>query len=208
MKRAWWERFSKQYLLASLPGFEAKGHLIIQLPAAPLLKAFLFESSGFSSEAFHPQVFVQPLYVPASYLTLTIGERFLGAWRAEPGEEAKLSTALLGAIQRWGIPFLESLDTPEKLARPPKSWNESTNCHVQRAIAYSLAYVGKRDLAVARLTELLNSMLSSPNKYPWENALIEELKQFSVLLSTDYAAAMKWLHLWEVETSRSLRLIS
>lgn len=139
------ERFAHQHLVPSLPGFGVRGRLLYEVPVGNVLRAFLFDSSGFSATTFHPHVFAQTLYILSDHLTLTPGSRFLGHWEFEPGAEFELEQRLLKQIHRVGLPFLRAHSTPEDIVRETQSDPAiRVNPGVQQQLAYSLLWLGSK----------------------------------------------------------------
>jgi hypothetical protein len=206
MKGAWFQRFSQEYLLASLPGFVAKGKFLFKSPVDSMFRGFIFDSSGFSKEAFYPEVYVQPLYVPEKHAVLTLGVRFTGDWQARPQDEKDLAKKLLDRIHSVGLPFLNSLGSPEKLAHPPARWDNSENVHVQQAIAYSLVFIGGDDRALDRIDKICRLLQAASGKYAWEDKLLADLLSFKAILDEDPSQARQQLAKWAEETRGHLRL--
>lgn len=75
MKTQLVRRLSNNYLLPNLPCYKSKGHLIYNGEVSHLLQGFRFESSAFDKDLFTIQVFVQPLFIPVTYLTFGYGNR-------------------------------------------------------------------------------------------------------------------------------------
>jgi hypothetical protein len=206
MKGSWFQRFSEGHLLPHLQGFAAKGKFLFKVPVGAVYRGFIFDSSGFSKESFYPQVYVQPLYVPCSHVVLTFGERFIGSWAATEVEERQLGTKLLECIRSVGLPFLEALGTPERLAHPPSPWKDSPNVRIQEVIAYSLAMVGENDRAIEGFEKICNQIQASSDKRDWVMQLFDELQGLKTLLRKDPARARNQLAAWTEETRKNLRL--
>ncbi len=205
MRGPWFQRFSQDLLLPSLPGFMAKGKCLFKAPVGAMFRGFIFDSSS-SKEAFYPQVYVQPLYVPFKYTALTLGERFIGNWQVRPHDEANLAQKLLDHIRSVGLPFLDNLGSPEKLAHPPAYWDSSANVHIEQAIAYSLAFIGEDDRALDRIDQICRLLQAASGKYAWEDKLLADLLSFRAILHEDPSQARQQLATWVEETRGHLRL--
>jgi hypothetical protein len=170
------QRFATQYLLPHLEGFRANGKLLYRVPVGNVLRAFIFDSSGFSAEAFHPQVFVQPLYVPCDHLNLTLGRRFLGVWKFEPELEQQLGQKLIHEIFQTGLPFLQRYAGPESIAKElRRNPALGVNCRLQEVLAYSLLILGRNDEALHELDQLLAMLEPLSEARSWERTLHAEI---------------------------------
>jgi len=207
MKKKHLENFANLHLLPSLPGFCARGALLFQVPVGNILRAFLFESSGFSATAFYPQVFVQLLYIPSEHLTLTPGKRFLGNWKFEPGDEVQTAQRLLNQIHRVGLPFLRAHGTVEGIIRETKS-NPAVkvNPHVRQHLAYSLLLLGRNDEGLDELDRTMDILNRSLDPAPWEHALFEEVASVKEKLMRNPREVVETLHAWTEQTRENLRL--
>src|SRR5690349_12611073 len=94
----------------AFPGFVRKGRMLILPPVRHLLRAVIFDSSGFSKSAFYPTAFVQPLYQGKDYFFLTFGGRLRSRenvlWDLAKTDPATLWDALTTAIGQQALPFL------------------------------------------------------------------------------------------------------
>lgn len=201
------ERFAKEYLLPSLPNFCVRRSLLYEVPVGNILRAFLFESSGFSAEAFHPWVFVQLLYIPSEDLTLTPGDRFPGNWKHEPGREPQLAERLLDQMRKIGLPFLRTHNTLEGIVRHTKSDPAAkANPHIRQQLAYSLLLLGRNDEALGELTKALGMLCRSSDSPPWEHALFAEVNGLREKLMRNPREAVETLHAWTEQTRSKLKL--
>ena len=204
MKKKDVEKFANLHLLPALSGFRVRGHLLYEVPVGNILRAFLFESSGFSATAFYLQVFVQPLYIPSDYLTLNTGRRFLGPWEFEAGTEVQLGQRLLSHIHSAGLPFLRAHGTLEGIIRETKA-NPSVNVnpHLRQQLAYSLLLLGRNDEG---LDELDKTLSMKPRPAPWEHTLLEEVGALREKLMRNPVEVVETLHAWTEQTRQQLKL--
>lgn len=205
MKRKDFEIFAMKYLDPHLPGFVAKGHLIYRVPVNAVFSGFIFDSSGFSADSFNPSAFVQPLYVPSEHFTMTLGQRLLGVWKFRSDDQG-LADALLRSIKKEGLPLLDALGTPEKLARDAETLKNSSNHYVRQAAAYSLVWIGRDQDAVRRLDELLAILLEMSSSRKWALAVRTEVAGLREMLSKDPQGARALLNRWAEETRIKLGL--
>lgn len=207
MKKKQVEKFANLHLLPSLLGFCVRGNLLFQAPVGNILKAFLFDSSGFSATTFHPQVFVQPLYILSEHLSLTPGKRFKGHWEFEPGNEIQLGQRLLNQIHEVGLPFLRAHNTTEDLVRDAKADPAvDINPHVRRMLAYSLLMLGRNDEGLDELDKTLSIINRSRETTPWERALFEEVGMIKEKLMRNPVDVVETLHAWTEQTRANLKL--
>ena len=201
------ERFAEQHLLPSLPNFCVRGKLLYEVPVGNILRAFLFDSSGFSAEAFHPEVFVQLLYIPSEHLTLSTGKRFLGNWKFEPEQESRLAQKLLTQISEIGLPFLRARSTLEGIIHETKR-NPALekNPHVRQELAYSLLLLGRNEEALDELDKILGMLNRDPDSPPWEGVLFAEIASLRERLDRNPREAVEMLNAWTEQTRSKLKL--
>ncbi len=209
------ERLTRKYLLPHLPGFRAKGPLVIVVPIHQLLRALAFDSSGFDPSAFNVWAFVQPLYVPVTHIHFTFGGR-LGAlgggterrWRFQEGKEEELMSEVLAYIKSEGLPFLDRLKSPIDLAgRAIELTSAPDNVHVLEAMAYSLILGGRSHEALpafARLDRALASM--DPDVSPWIQEIAERAEQVRRALVRGPEDSIGLLNEWREQTVKNLRI--
>ena len=207
MKKKEIEKFANLHLLPALSGFCVRGHLLYEVPVGNILRAFLFESSGFSATAFYPQVFVQSLYIPSDYLTLNTGRRFLGPWEFDAGTEVQLGQRLLSHIHSAGLPFLRAHGTLEGIIRETKA-NPSVNVnpHLRQQLAYSLLLLGRNDEGLDELDKTLSILNRSRDRAPWEHTLLEEVGALREKLKRNPVEVVETLHAWTEQTRQQLKL--
>jgi hypothetical protein len=209
VKGKMFEKFASRFIIPEWPGFTVSGNLIYRIPVATIFKGFVFDSSGFSADVFNPTVFVQPLYVPQDYITLTLGQRLLGNWEFSPEvEEEALASRLLRSMTTEGMPLLDLLATPEKIAKEAEKLNGAINSHsVRRVVAYSLVWIGEDNEALQRLDKLL-LMLEEMGKgvQKWALHLHEEVSQLREALLRNPNEARTLLAMWTEQTRQKLKL--
>ena len=208
MKGRQFQKFAAKFLIPQMPGFTVQHHLIYQVPVGNVFRGFVFESSGFSAETFHPTVCVQPLYVPSDYITMTLAQRLLGVWKFYSGGDPVLAEKLLQTMRKEGLRVLEDLGTPEKIAhRADRLEGGLKNPYVRQDIAYSLALIGEDQEALERLDQLLvmlKEMMSGVQK--WAANVHAEVLSFRETLAREPEQARHLLAKWTEETRRKLRL--
>ena len=201
------QRFAIQYLLPHLEGFRTHGKLLYQVPVGNVLRGFIFDSSGFSAEGFYPEVFVQALYVPCDHLNLTLGKRFLGVWKFEPGLEQQLGQRLLHEIFRTGLPLLRRQSGPEGIVAELRG-NPAlgVNSRLQEVLAYSLLILGRNDEGLDELDKLLAMLEPLREARSWERSLHAEMGILREKLMRNPAELRAMLQEIAERTRQKLRL--
>jgi len=209
MKKKLIERFAVEHLLPSLPGFCVRGNLIYEVPVGCILRAFLFDSSGFSATTFYPHVFVQALYIPFGHLTLTPGKRFPGHWEFLPDNEPELARKLLNQVHAMGLPFLRENSTPEGLIREARA-NPAikVNSRIRQQLAYSLVLLGRNDEGLDELDVLLAMINQKSDPAPWERDLHTEIGTLREKLMRNPREVVETLQQWTEQTRAKLNLPS
>jgi len=201
------QQFATRHLVPHLEGFQAHGKLLYQVPVGNILRSFIFDSSGFSAKAFHPQVFVQPLYVPRDHLDLTLGARFLGAWEFDPEREQQVAQKLLHEIFRTGLPFLGRQAGPEGivegLRRNPAL---GVNCRLRELLVYSLLLLGRNEEGLDQLDKLLAMLGPLSEVRSWERALHGEIGVLREKLMRNPAELRVMMQEISEQTKQKLRL--
>ncbi len=206
MKRKQFEKFAHQHILPNLKGYECVGDLIYQVPVGNILRGFVFESSGFNGETFHPDVFVQPLYVRSHDLTITLGERLPGLWKFTSPADAELGRRLLDSISTRGLAFLNGLGTPAGIANNATTVKSPKNHYVRQAAAYSLILTGEYEKCVLRLDDLLVMLAEMSMVQKWVASVHDEVQELRSALLCDPNEAQGLLSKWTEETRIRLRL--
>jgi hypothetical protein len=201
------QQFAIRHLLPHLDGFRAHGKLLYQVPVGSILRSFIFDSSGFSAEAFYPEVFVQALYVPCDHLDLTLGRRFLGVWKFQPEHEQRLGQELLHEIFKTGLPFLQRYTGPEgivnELRRNPAL---RANPRLREQLAYSLLILGRNDEGLDELDKLLAMLEPLSEARSWERTLHSEIGSLREKLMRSPAELRAMLQANAEQTRKKLRL--
>lgn len=208
MKKRDFEKFARQYLLPSLDGFTVDGTLIYQIPVGSIFRGFIFDSSGFSAEAVHPSVFVQPLWVPATHFTMTLGERLRGSWKFSPPGDGPLASNLLESIHNDGLPFLQSLGTPEKIAHLAEKLKSPKNHYVRQSAAYALVLIGENEAALRSLDKLLMMLKEMGEAQKWALGVHAEVSSLRDTCSVSPDDARQLLAHWTEQTRQNLGLPS
>jgi len=201
------QQFATRHLVPHLEGFQAHGKLLYQVPVGNILRSFIFDSSGFSAQAFYPHVFVQPLYVPRDHMDLTLGARFLGAWEFDPERDQQMAQKLLHEIFRTGLPLLRRQEGPEgiveELRRNPAL---GVNCRLQEVLVYSLLLLGRNEEGLDELDKLLAMLEPLSEARSWERTLHAEIGILREKLMRNPAELRAMLQGIAEQTRQKLRL--
>jgi hypothetical protein len=201
------QKFASSFLIPQLPGFVTEGHLIFRVPVENVIRGFIFDSSAFSAEAFHPTAFVQPLYVPHDHITMTLGSRLRGAWEFSRERNQQLADRLLESMRKEGLPLLEELGSPQKIADSAEVLFSTKNHYVRQAAAYSLVLIAEDRKAVQRLDQLL-LMLKEMGRgvQTWAQNVYAEVAGLRETVLRDPSEARALLEKWAEKSRQALRL--
>jgi hypothetical protein len=197
----------------SMPGFGAKGALLVNRKIGSLLKGIFVDSSR-DPKRFYVQVFVQPLYVPANTLVFNLGWRLGG--RAWVKDAQSVSDDIAAAVRVEALPFLSAIETPLDLAmsviRTPylaatspqgQASSRANDPVCMRMRLYSLIYAGKLYDAAVEFDKLKRALTL---QFEWENIMLEEASSILQLSTRHPDQALAKFKQWTLETARSLRL--
>ncbi len=205
-------------VVCRLPQFVAKGRMIYLLPVGTLLRGVVFDSSAFSATDFDPTVFVQPLYLPKTYISYTFGGRLRAAdGRAfDLGENERIMDDVLSAITGQALPFLNRIQTPTELAvacdEPRRfseqfTWRED-DINVLEVAAYSWLLANQDCKARHKLDQIDMRVRLGNDDRDWILELGERARRMSRLIRLDRIAAIAQLTEWSSSSARSLGLKS
>jgi hypothetical protein len=182
-------------VLPHFPGFIRNKRLIFEREPAFLLRGFYFDASAFNKSAL-VTVFVQPLYIPAKTLHLTLGRR-LGRWK--PTAESLVS--ILKAMHDEGTAFLSAVRTPSSL-RDSRLFREDSVLTAE-AVAYGL-YLDGRESEGLRCLSNVESQLRGLSPSIATKALGERASRFRAAhLDGD---AVRLLEEWREQTLSAIGL--
>ncbi len=191
-------------LLQQLPPLGIKGKIMVMLPMEHLVRGINFDPSAFNKKSFSVTMFMMPLFVPSSHLTLNFANRVRkpeggDRWDAEAPQ---LIEELSDAIKRQAVPYLSSV---QSLADFVKMANQPplNNPHALRAIAFALAHTGQGGQAIGFLNQLLGQL---DPKITWQREMADMASAFKSQLISDPLAAHGQLDAWEAETAKNLGL--
>ena len=204
MKKKELEKIGKE-LSRRLPGFTAKGDLVVMCPINTVLRGICFDGSGFDKRGFYVQVFFLPLCTPTHELYFSMGQR-LRTLGHNPGQMWSidmpgLADELEEAVRKDALPFLAKAESLESMIDVLKT-SAKTNFYGLRAMAYSLARLGRFTEAVEELSRAV-AMLGTRN---WEVDLAVEASQLKKDILENPELALARLERWESETRTALKL--
>lgn len=188
----------------TLPESFVQGPLLVVGSLRHLLRGVSFEPSGFNKTSFSATAFVLPLFVPTKHLHFTFGNRLRtarGGSRWDVSDE-DIDSDLAAEFHSQVEPFLLGIVRPEDFlafARSFAMWNP----HVENAIAFTLARVGRDDEALAAVDHLRDRLDLAVGWQANIAVAAEELKR-ELLKSGN--AARRLLDRWEDETLSNLGL--
>lgn len=182
-----------------VPGLHEKARVLVATPRKRILRGFYIEDSSDPNRAY-VWAFVQPLYVPATTIVLSLGERLGGPSRAWGVEEI---AGIASAARDNGTKFFGPIDSADALC----TWeilDHRGDEYAREARAYSLLLSGRADEATKRLRELVG-MLSGGA--PWMREMKERDEALAALAESNPKAATELLAKWEKETAAALRVV-
>lgn len=164
-------RLSKKYLLPNLPLYKSKGHIVYHKEIEYFLQGFSFESSAFDKNLFTIYVFVQPLFIPVTYLTLTFGNR-LGVlsnsrdiwWKYDESKEDEIMGEILSKINSYGVPFLEERNKLEKFLSKYDKVSLEDNPNKVEGLGYIYVLLGEYPQAMVMLSSFNQVLIKEKKK--------------------------------------------
>ncbi|RMG20440.1 MAG: hypothetical protein D6732_28670 [Methanobacteriota archaeon] len=217
MKSREFEKLIKKHLLPHLPGFKVKKNRLLLYPINYLLRAFLFESSQFDPNNFTIEVFVQPLYIPQDFISFNIGSR-LGSmaddghdwWDYTPKNEVLIMNEILSLIKKYGVPFLQRIQTPLDLVEEIKREfpeNDYPDSYYIEIIAFSLILSEKFEAALQELNRLIYILKEFPELEEWQFERMKRAERLRDMLKENKKdEVIQLLKEWTVYTAKNLRL--
>jgi hypothetical protein len=200
--------------------FQPRHRVLYFPPSIPILRGFCLESSAFEAGAFYLWAFVQPLYVTHDYIFFTFGQRLADfgrtRWVANSENLGTVEDEVLRVIEKAGLPLVDMLDTPEKLARAaakePSSGGElwewdKYDPNVTEDRAYSWILADQLDKARADLGFLLSESEYKPEE-DWEFQIQKRAAQVRAALNRSPLEARALLMGWANDTAKKLQLES
>lgn len=215
MKTQLVSRLSKKYLFPNLPFFKNKGHLIYHMDITYFLQGFCFESSAFDKNLFTIYVFVQPLFIPITYLTFTFGNRlgFLSKgrdiwWEYDEAKEDVLMDEILTMITSSGVPFLEDRNQLDKFIFKYGKVGLGDNPHMIEGICYANVLIGdyrKARIMLSSFNRNLMDEFGKQSKIDWIFKMNERVQLIlDFLENQNFAGAKRQLEDWRNYTVEKL----
>ncbi|WP_428264121.1 hypothetical protein [Haliangium sp.] len=185
----------------AVPGLYEKGNLLAATPRGRVLRGIYLEGSSADPHGVYLSMFVQPLYVPATTIALSLGDRLGGGCKTWSADEAEAAAAI---VREQGVPFFGPMTSPEDLA----SWSyldDRPDEYGQEAKAYSLIAAERYIEGIRALRKLADS-LRDDQDIPWVIKTRDRAEQLAALAESNPPAAHQLLAQWEAETVAALRL--
>jgi hypothetical protein len=205
MKKKEFEVLGK-HIIASMPGYECKGALVYATRLNHVLRGFHFQGSDFDSWTFYVSVFALPLFIPTTYLYLTLGKRLRHHSGGDMWDKTKphFQEELDECIHNEGMAFLGGLEGPKGVITLIETrFAQSTNPHISEALAYARVMEGDVAEAKAVLDRFLPKL--DPN-VSWQEEIKTRAMQVRELIAERPAACRQLLEKWEAETTNNLGL--
>jgi hypothetical protein len=221
MKGSYLRKLYKNYFSGQFPdGFIYRGHLIYHRQLEYILRGFCFEDSAFETNSFNLYVFVQPLFIPSTYLWFNFGIR-LGQlsskgndfwWTITPDNEADIMSEVIGLMKGPGLKFLENIQNPgdlnkfyeTKLIKTPRDYT------AHEALAYALVITQEYKAArksLLRLEKLLKGEIENNPHINWLADILRRVSVVNELISQDkLEESINLMCTWSNFTIDALRL--
>jgi hypothetical protein len=175
-----------------------------------LLRGYYFDISGFDKSRFTVHAFVQPLYVLFPSIALSYGGR-LGTlrgnqerwWSLAKQDEGTVMSEVCALVEAEGEPFLSRVRDPKALIEYVSLRSELT-IEDRQTLAYSLAWLGDRQPAIATLRALISAIEATIQKPPWMKAMLTEALTLLAAVEADSGQAHALLHSWRNETVKNI----
>jgi hypothetical protein len=199
-----------KYLLPELPGFMLKGRLLYRLGNEWIVQGIFFESSAFDKQRLAVHAFVQPLYVPADSLVLTLGRRLPSSngqwWDMAIGGQIR-GDEILQSIRQQGLDLLEMGRSPDQLLRNLGKFLTDLNSEYALEVSgLSRLLIGDDEGSRQDLRRLRGQLARINDQVGWIQDLRRRAEQIEMETQTDPAVARIRLASWRDETLRNLRL--
>ncbi len=205
------EALFRRYLLPALPGFGFRKSLLYSQPIGNILRGFSFDSSRFDANTFYVEAFVQPLYVPSTFIYYLFGQRLTSRtgqlWRITPETETAVILDVLASLKKEGLPFINYIRSPRDLGEKASLVGGRSDIpHAMEAVAYSLVLAGEDAKALAALDQLDALCRIHLASAPYLGETVQRSATIRASLTHDPPAAIALLQQWCVQTRTALRL--
>lgn len=215
MKAQLVRRICENFLIPNLPDFKVKGSLLYHNDIQYSLKGFCFESSAFDKNLFTIYVFVQPLFIPITYLTFTFGNRlgFLSKgrdiwWEYDEAKEDVLMDEILTMITSSGVPFLEDRNQLDKFIFKYGKVGLGDNPHMIEGISYANVLIGDYPKASTMLSSFNRNLMKEIGKRPKIDWIVKMNERVQLILdfleNQNFAGAKSQLEDWRNYTVEKL----
>lgn len=201
MKQREFERIGNM-LLPFLPGFRARGGLLLQAPLDHTVRGICFDES-IDPRKFYTQILLQPLYVPSEDLIFNLGWRLGGASHRWEADAPDLVERLGNRLRQEALPFFKSASTPHDVARAVEALGKDRDPYARQAIAYSYARSGDSKNATRALDALLSLL---DEKTPWQRTMADRARSVRSLIASDPSKLVAQMDDWARETARNLQI--
>jgi hypothetical protein len=210
------ERLNRRYLLPRLPGFAAKGALVIATPVSDLLRALHFEPSGFARDTRRVRYFVMPLYEPnITYLHFTFARVLGGAedgrgdrWFDFPADREPVMREIADLAERVAVAWLARIQTPaDFVAHAGEFHTDRRSPVVRRAVGFSQVLAGDLTAARIELDHVRREIIDGDDRRDWVLEMADSASEVVSEIVSDPRLAVARLRAWRDEAVRALGLV-
>jgi hypothetical protein len=202
-----------------LPGFRARGRLIIKEPLDHLLRGICLDASS-TKGSFYPTAFVQPLYMPKAYIFFSFGGRLRTSngqygWKLTAGNANNILEDVTRAIQAQALPLIDKIRTPLDLAiacDSPEAFSDRfkwrpDDINILEAAAYSWLLAGDEHMALRKFSAIRDEVRTGTDNRDWVLDLDARAGRFAARLEAgERQLALAELEKWRCQAVRELRL--
>jgi hypothetical protein len=218
MKTRELERLIKKYLAPHLERYRVTGSLLYTIESEHLLKGFYLERTH-TKRGFYTWVFVQPLYIPSTHISLTLGERLAHLhqgrdrlWIIGNDDEVEVMREILHQVLESGIKYLAQVSSLSQVPRSLPIMTEAPlSARSLEIIAYAYILLGQREQALnelARLDDSVSHLLERIPERTWLKEIQNRKNKIQIALEDSVEIASGVLKSWTSYTTKNLGISS
>ena len=198
MKKAGKRKIAR-VIRAVVPGLYEKGSVLATIPRRDILRGFCLETSAADRDGVYISTFVQPLYMPASCVVLSLGDRTGGGcrtWHIDDADE-------LAEAAKSAAPFFQAIDTASAICE----WHFLDGFrygYCLQARAYSLILCGRAHEGAEALRRSIEETKDDDRDWVREDSVRDEA--LAALAESDPVSAVERLRSWAAATAEALKI--
>lgn len=189
-----WSRYWSTFLPDD---WATTGRMAFRRPVGWLLNGLVAEPS--STGGSYVWSFIQPLFVPATTVVLSIGQRLGDGTTTFDLDDAADRERLGRLVQNDAIPWLDARSSPDRLLTHD-DWRSDVNIRMVEIEGYSHLLTGNVDTA----SEVLRRVTVHEVRYEWEQQVVDRCAGIIDLIDGDVGAARGQLADWRLATAAAI----